>query len=262
MFKKKKKKEPNSDYFSEALLKVTNKCYVQAGRTGTPTLPEVSLHCFSFTHCTKQKLRHYRQASSKLSIQQKHLSTGTHNSFFFQDFMCFTFSDFRSPTVFFSQHCSVSEGVLVQQLHTATDCQWCGESSSSQRPCVCAATRGLLLGAESRNAKEKSGGGQPRGAKVSACTFLKSHLRASTIHVEAAWKSCQNNIVVNIYIFLKKKTSEKVTTDIWLRRLVSQHHDLCVKRFGLQKQTLVYTTNWQKKNQTCMWWPAQPLSQL
>lgn len=125
--KKKNKKKSQILIISLRLfLKVTNKCYVQARRTGTPTLPEVSLHCFSFTHCTKQKLRHYRQASSKLSIQQKHLSTGTHDSFvfFFRIFMCFIFSDFRSPTVFFSQHCSVKvRGVLVQQLHTATDCQ-------------------------------------------------------------------------------------------------------------------------------------------
>lgn len=59
------------------------------------SLSEASFHYLNFTHCTKQNLRHYRQASSKLSIQQQkkiHLSTGTHNNLpFLHDTVCFTF---------------------------------------------------------------------------------------------------------------------------------------------------------------------------
>lgn len=149
--------------------------YVQVRHTGTPTLPEVSLHCFSFTHCTKQKLRHYRQAS-KLSIQHKHLSTGTHNWFFFSGFYVLYIFRLQVTNGFLLTTLFCKWGGLVQQLHTATDCQWCEEGSSLQRPGVCAATWRVLLRAEGRNGKEKSRGGKSRGGKVSACTILKSHL--------------------------------------------------------------------------------------
>lgn len=157
-------------------LKVTNKCYVQARRTGTPTLPEVSLHCFSFTHCTKQKLRHYRQASSKLSIQQKHLSTGTHDSFvfFFQDFyVLYIFrlqitNDFLLTTLFrkseggFSATVTYSNRLSVMWRKLVS-------AAAPAAPSVCAATLGaLLLGAESKNAKGKSRwGGVGGGTKGS-----------------------------------------------------------------------------------------------
>lgn len=55
---------------------------------GTPSLPEASFHYFNFTHCTKQNVRHYRQASSKISIQKIHLSTEAHATCDFSMILC------------------------------------------------------------------------------------------------------------------------------------------------------------------------------
>lgn len=62
---------------------------------------EALFHYFNFTHCTKQNLRHYRQASSKLSIQKKYIYLQKHTTC--HDSVCFTFLKlFNLPS---SKHC-------------------------------------------------------------------------------------------------------------------------------------------------------------
>lgn len=101
-------------------------CSCTASKKETPSLPEASFHCFNFTHCTKQNLRHYRQASSKRSIQkkkgkEKYTYLQKHTACHFSMILCALHLErLTPPTVFISQHC---KGGHLVQLLTGTDSQ-------------------------------------------------------------------------------------------------------------------------------------------
>lgn len=90
------------------------------------SLSEASFHYLNFTHCTKQNLRHYRQASSKLSIQQQkkkniYLQEHTTTCHFSMILCALHFETLQLTNSFsFLQHC---KGGHLVQLLTATDYQ-------------------------------------------------------------------------------------------------------------------------------------------